>query len=138
MVNGMKQLTVITDDTVGRLADISYVLGRSKINIESISVGIVGGKALIYLTLKDDARAKQLLEASGYQVAASDVFLVKLPDTPGALADLTKQMADAGINIENVHIVAKGEGYVVDSFRVDKPAKAQKILAPHLYVGSEV
>ncbi|MDE1798631.1 MAG: ACT domain-containing protein [Candidatus Micrarchaeota archaeon] len=132
----MKQLTIVSDDKVGLLADISYILGKSRINIEAISVGVAGGKAIINLTIKDDARASQLLGASGYQVFASDVLVIKIPDTPGELARISKLLADEGINIENVHILAKGEGFVLDSIKVDKGAKASKLLAPYLNIES--
>jgi hypothetical protein len=128
----MKQLTIVADDKVGLLADISYILGKSRINIDSISVSLVGGKTVINVTIKDDTRASQLLQASGYQVYASDVFIIKIPDTPGELARISKMLADGGINIENVHILAKGDGFVLDSMKVDKPAKAAKLLAPFL------
>lgn len=134
----MKQLAVVSDDKVGVLADISYILGRSKVNIESISIGVVGGKAVINLTVKDDARAAQLLAASGYQVMTHDSFIIKLDDQPGELARISKLLADAGISIESVSVVAKGDGYVLDALRVDKTAKALKLLAPHLYAGNEV
>ncbi len=130
----MKQLTIVSDDKVGLLADISFILGKSHINIDSISVGVVGGKAIINLTIKDDARAAQLLAASGYQVFAADVVVVKIADTPGELARISKMLADEGISIENVHVLAKGDGFVLDSMRVDKTAKAHKLLAPYLNI----
>ncbi len=34
----MKQITILVDDKVGVLADVSYLLGRSKVNIEAIAV----------------------------------------------------------------------------------------------------
>ena len=49
----MKSLTIVADDRVGLLSDISYVLGKSKINIESISVDVIGNKAVIVLTIKN-------------------------------------------------------------------------------------
>ena len=35
------------------LADISYILGKRNINIDGVSVDVVGGDAIISLTLKD-------------------------------------------------------------------------------------
>jgi len=124
----MKQLTIMVDDRVGLLADISYVLGAARINIESISVEVQGGKALINVTVKDDKRAEQLLAANGYKVLESDVLVVKVKDTPGQLAEVSKRLRDANISVQSLYLVAKGDGYTLDALKVDKPKAAKKLL----------
>ncbi|MCX6773186.1 MAG: ACT domain-containing protein [Candidatus Micrarchaeota archaeon] len=57
----MKQITIVADDKVGLLADISYILGKARVNIDAISVEVHGGKAIISLTFKDDKKAISLL-----------------------------------------------------------------------------
>jgi len=52
----IKQITVVAEDKVGLLADISYILGKAKINIESLSVEVQGNKCLIDISVKDEAR----------------------------------------------------------------------------------
>ena len=128
----MKQLTIVADDKVGLLADISYLLGHAKVNIESISVTVAGGKAFINLGVRDDSRVLQVLKANGYDVIASDMLVVKLADQPGELARVAKLLSDSGVSIENVVILAKMEGVVFDCIKVDKTEKARKILGPYL------
>lgn len=128
----MKQITVVSDDKVGILADISYILGKARVNIESISVQVHGGKGLVNLTVKDDEKATRMLTSNGYEVLASEIFLVKLKDTPGEMASFTALLKKEGVNIESLHIVARGEGFSVHSLKVDKPKKAKKLLEPFL------
>ena len=130
----MKQLNIIADDKPGMLADISYILGKAHINIESIYSGVMGGKAIVNLTVEDDARAIALLKMNGYETLEFDVLVLKLKDEPGELFKVTKLLADNKINIEGVHVLCKGEGFVLDAVKVDKIAKAEKLLAPYLKI----
>ncbi|VVC01076.1 ACT domain protein [uncultured archaeon] len=128
----MKQLTIVTDDRVGLLADISYILGRSRINIDSISAGVAGGKAFINLSINDASRATALLKTNKYEVVESDMLVVKLPDTPGELAAVSKKLTDANISIQSVAVLAKGENVVFDGIKVDKIESARKLLKEYI------
>ncbi len=133
----MKQLTVLVDDKVGLLANLSYLLGRSKINIESISVASVGGKAVINLSVKDTKRTMEVLEANGYRCLQSDSMVVRLANRPGELAKMTRLLADSKINIEQASVVSQDEATSIYALRVDKPAKAEKVLGAYLRLDGE-
>ncbi|MEM4554476.1 MAG: ACT domain-containing protein [Candidatus Anstonellaceae archaeon] len=128
----MKQMTVIVPDKVGLLADISYILGKAKINIDSVSVASTGGTAILTFFLKDEKKAAQLLRQNGYKVLESEVSIARLKDRPGELSELSSKLAEANINILNLYIVAKESGYAYVAIKVDKPRKAKKILIPYL------
>ena len=124
----MKSVTIVADDRVGLLADISYLLGKAKVNIESISVDVVAKKAVISLIIKDPDRAKTVLENAGFKVTESNSIVIKLVDKPGELSRITSMLAESGINIENVHIVSRDGSNTILSVVVDKPKKAVKLL----------
>ena len=128
----MKQLTIVSDDRVGLLADISFILGKSRINIDSISAGVAGGKAFINLSINDASRAAALLKTNHYEVIESDMLVVKLPDTPGELAKVSKMLTDAGVSIQSVVILAKGKDMVFDGIKVDKVETARKVLKDYI------
>jgi len=128
----MKQITIMVEDKVGLLADISYILGKAKINIDSVSVSKVGDNAIIYLAVKDEKRAKEVLGNNDYRVMASDNLLIKMNDQPGELSKLSKLLADNGINIENIHMLTRDKESAIFSIKVDKTAKAEKLLSPYL------
>ena len=124
----MKQITLVVDDKVGLLADISYLLGRSRINIEAISAATVGGKSIVTLTVKDSHRAIEVLAANGYHCLEADSLVAKLDNKPGELAKMSRLLADNKVNIENVTMLSQDERCSVYSLRVDKPSRAEKIL----------
>jgi len=133
----MKTLTIVADDKVGLLADISYILGKSKINIDTINVEVVAAKAMITLGLHDFDKAKSVLEASGYKVTEANMVVVKLNDQPGELSRITKLLAKEGINIENVLMLSRDTSSTVLAIAVDKPKRASDLLKDVL-VGKEI
>ncbi|VVB57693.1 ACT domain protein [uncultured archaeon] len=128
----MKQLTVMGPDKLGLLADISYILGRSKINIETVSAASAGGRAFIIMGLSNTERAAALLKANHYEVMEADVLVVKLEDKPGELGRVSQMLTDAGVAIQNVSILAKGPGVVFDAIQVDKVETARRVLKDYL------
>ena len=128
----MKQLTVIMDDRVGLLADLSYILGKAKINIEGISVEVHGGKGIINVIVKDEKKATSVLHANGYHVLSSEMLVIKMRDEPGELSNVSKKLQAAKVSIENLYVLVRGDGYCLDALKVDKPSKAKKILSGYL------
>ncbi len=124
----MKSITVVSEDRVGLLADISYILGKASVNIEGLNVDVVGKKAVITLTIKDPAKASSLLEKNGFSTAEVDSIVVKIPNRPGAMSVLADRLAHEKINIEDMHpLSADGDGGVF-AINVDKPRKATKVI----------
>jgi hypothetical protein len=128
----MKVLTIVADDKVGLLADISYVLSKGRINIDSVNVDVISGKAIITLSLSDVVRGKIVLEASGYNVEGGEAVVVKVQDQPGELNRVTAMLSKDGINIENVHTLSKDGKNTVLSIRTDKPKRTAAILKDYL------
>lgn len=128
----MKQITLIAKDEVGVLADISYILGKARINIESISVASLEGKAIITMFVKDGKRAKKLLKSNNYKVLESEAFVLKLKDEPGQLSNISRMLSKKGVSIVHLYVIAREKGSTIMSIKVDKPKAAKKVLAPYL------
>ena len=128
----MKQITVVVADKVGVLAELSYLLGKARVNIEAISAEVQGGKSVINLVVSDEKKAEMILKSNGYHVLAGEMLVVKVKDAPGALSDISKKLQKAKINIESIYLLTRGEGYSLDALMVDKPKKAKKVLSDYL------
>ena len=128
----MKQITVVVADKVGVLAELSYLLGKARVNIEAISAEVQGGKSVINLVVSDEKRAEMILKSNGYHVLAGEMLVVKVKDAPGALSEISKKLQKAKINIESIYLLTRGEGYSLDAIMVDKPKKAKKVLEEYL------
>ena len=130
----MRELVIVTNDRVGLLADISGALAKKNINIESVDVEVTGKKAVCrVLTLKKDyPKAKKELAKAGFKVLAFDVLVVKLADKPGELSGVARKLADKGINIKNVHLLAKTDGFTLCALEADDTKLARELLAGYL------
>lgn len=102
-----KDLVIIPKDEPGVLATLGETLGAADINIEAISAFTGQGKGLVHLLVDRAQDALEVLTAAGIEVqAARDVVVAPLPDEPGHLGTACRQLADAGINIEQAYIAA--------------------------------
>ena len=133
----MKDLSVITDDKVGLLADISYILGKARVNIESLSATSVGGKAIITLLVKNSKKASEVLERNGFKISSGNVIFVKLEDKPGTLSEVAKLLAENKISVGNLNLISRDGRHTVVGVTVDRPRKAKKVLDPFLIENSE-
>jgi hypothetical protein len=133
----MRTITIVEQDRVGLLMDISYILGKEKINIDSITASAIGGKAIITITVKDGNEAKNTLTKNGFHVIEEDMIMVKMKDRPGELAALAKLMKDNGIGMVNLYIVSKDAKDTVIAIKLDKPKKARDILKKNKYILEE-
>jgi hypothetical protein len=128
----VKTIAIIADDKIGLLADISYILAKSKINIESLSVDVVGNKAIITMNLSDIVRGRECVESAGYKVEDPAAIIVKLKDQPGELSNITAMLSKEGVNIINAKILAKDGTITIMGMVTDKPKKAAVLLKPYL------
>jgi len=101
-----RDLAVRLPDRPGALADFGELVGRSGVSLEGGGgFAIEGGGAVVHFLVADDARAMAALRDAGFDVIGSrDVVTTRLDQTrPGQLGALTRQLADAGVNIEVVY-----------------------------------
>lgn len=124
----MKSITVVAEDRVGLLADISYVLGKSNINIEALSVDVVGRKAIIALTVKDPKNASSVLGKNGFKTTELDSIVIKLANAPGEINRIADRLTGEKVTIENMHILSSDMNGGVFALSVDKPRKAVRLL----------
>lgn len=128
----MKAITIVAEDKVGLLADISYILAKSKINIETVNVDVIDTKAIISLGVNDTDRAKQVVEAAGYKVENPDAIVIKIPDKPDEVDKVTKMLTSEGVEVKEVKMLAKDKKFTALAVVADKPRKAALILQSHL------
>jgi hypothetical protein len=125
----MKTIAVVAEDKVGLLADISYVLAKSKINIESINVAVVSNKAVIALEVSNPEKSKEVLEASGYQVECNSL-VVKMNNSD--VSGLDERLLKDGVKVEKSNTLTRDEKCSVISLSVDKPKRASTLLQDNL------
>ncbi|MBA3495744.1 MAG: amino acid-binding ACT domain-containing protein [Gemmatimonadales bacterium] len=101
----MKDLTIVLEDRPAALAEMGEALSRAGVSIDGGGAWVVDGRGVAHFLFADGTAARRALEAAGIRVLEErDVLVQRLKqDVPGQLGLLTRQMAQAGVNIEALY-----------------------------------
>ena len=96
-------LTVILEHRPGELARLGEVTGEAGVSIRGLAAFTGEGRGVVHVLLDDDAVAscRAALERAGIGIADErEVLVVEIEDRPMALGELTRQLADANVNVD--------------------------------------
>lgn len=127
----MKQLTVITSNQPGDLADVTSALAEWGINVEDIKAEGHGECGVVVLTVALDAydeALRALREKTPFQVFTEDALVVRVEDRPGALAEIATRFKEASVNLRSMHIIRRDAGVSLASIVADDRALAEELL----------
>jgi hypothetical protein len=98
----MQDVTIFLENRPGALADMGEALGRQGLSIEGGGAWVVDGRGVAHFLFEDGPAAKAALESAGLRVGAvREVVVQRLKQgVPGQLGQLTRRMAEAGVNID--------------------------------------
>lgn len=123
------QLSIFAQNKPGRLAKVTGILRKGKINIRAITIATSDAFGVINVLVDDPEGARSLLEGEGLTVSMKEVIAVVIEDKPGGLDRLVQLLFDKEINVENAY------GFVLESRKkavfvvdVDQLEKAQEVL----------
>jgi hypothetical protein len=121
----MKDLTVIMEDKPGKLADLGEATGRAGVNIEGLCAMVGDGKGFIHILVEDADAARKALEDAGIAVADErDAVVVDLHDKPGAMGEIARDLADAGVNLDVAYTIFTGVRLVILTEDVEAARRA--------------
>ena len=121
----MKDLTVIMDDQPGKLADLGEATGRAGINIAGLCAMVGDGKGFIHILVEDAPTARKALEEAGISVADErEAVIVDLHGKPGAMGEIARDLADAGVNIDVAYTIFTGVRLVILTEDVESAREA--------------
>ena len=110
----MKDLTVIMNDQPGKLAELGEATGRAGVNIEGLCAMVGDGKGFIHILVGDGRAARSALDAAGIGVADErEAIVVDLHDKPGAMGEIARDLAEAGVNIDVAYTIFNGVRLVI-------------------------
>jgi hypothetical protein len=97
------QLAVRISSEDGSVSNATRLLGDVGVDIKGFSVSDTVDHSVLRLIVDAPDKALRAFQAAGMHVVASEVLVVVLPDHPGGLAGVLREVADAGISIEYVY-----------------------------------
>jgi len=128
----MEQLTLVMKDRVGLLADVSELLAKKKINIESLHADSSRGTAIITLWTNSAAKARRTLADAGFKPVDSRVMVVRVRDKPGELAKVARVLSENGVNMKNLYLLTQKQNEKLFALETSDNGAARKALKDYL------
>jgi hypothetical protein len=122
----MKSVTIVAEDRVGLLADISYILGKSNMNIDGLSVDVLGGKAVIALEVRDPRKALDVLGRNGFMTTNPEAIVIRA--SSDSMGRITEMLEGEKIEVKQMSTLSSDSSDAIFALHVDKPRKATKML----------
>lgn len=124
----MKSLTIVQESHPGLLAEVTSLLEEQGMELSDLSARAVGDTAVISLTLQAYREAFRLLSDAGYRVVAQEHLLVRLNRRAGALAELSRRLADEQVDVRSMRIINQDESAGIVALETGDPDKARELL----------
>jgi hypothetical protein len=123
------QVSVFAENKPGRLAAVTGILAREKINIRATTIATSDTFGVINLIVDDPKRAQAALSGAGMTANLREVLAILIEDKPGGLDKLMQMLAREDVNINNAYgFVLESREKAVFVVDVDQIEKARKII----------
>ncbi|HEX3277141.1 MAG TPA: ACT domain-containing protein [Thermoleophilaceae bacterium] len=101
-------LAIDIDNTPGALAEVAAAISDAGVNIAAATCVGPGERAELHILVPHAEAARHLLAISHVAVTRErEVVVVDVEDRPGVLADLTRKVARAGVNLDLVYVATR-------------------------------
>jgi hypothetical protein len=101
-------LVIDIENTPGALAEVAAAISDAGVNIAAATCVGPGERAEVHILVPHAEAAKHALAISHVAVTRErEVVVVNVADQPGVLADLTRKIARAGINLDLVYVATQ-------------------------------
>ena len=101
----MRNLTIRLENRPGALAAMGEALGSAGVSVEGGGAFVFNNQGIAHFLFDDHVAARKALEKAGIEVVADrEVLIQRLKqDQPGQLGDISRLMAEAGVNTEVIY-----------------------------------
>jgi hypothetical protein len=101
-------LVIDIENTPGALAEVAAAISDAGVNIAAATCVGPGERAELHILVPHAEAAKHSLAISHVAVTRErEVVVVDVEDRPGVLADLTRKIARAGVNLDLVYVATR-------------------------------
>jgi hypothetical protein len=101
-------LVIDIENTPGALAEVATAISDAGVNIAGATCVGPGDRAELHILVPHAEAARHVLAISHVAVSRErEVVVVDVQDRPGVLADLTRKIARAGVNLDLVYVATQ-------------------------------
>jgi hypothetical protein len=101
-------LTIDIENSPGSLSEVAAAISDAGVNIAAATCMASGERVELHVLVPHAEAARHLLAISHIAVTRErEVVVVEVHDVPGVLADLTRKIAKAGVNLDLVYVATR-------------------------------
>jgi hypothetical protein len=94
---------------IGLLADVSEALANAGVDLFAVGAYDKGGNGEFLLLTSNNRIAAEALEPLEGQLDIVPVVVAEVPNEPGTLAEVSRRIADAGLNVAQIYATTAPE-----------------------------
>ena len=99
----VKQINVFLENSFGRLAEVTKVLGKNNIDIRALYVADASDYGILRMILDKPEEAVAVLTDAGFTVSMTPVLAIAIPDKPGTLDQALTTFSATGESMEYIY-----------------------------------
>ena len=101
-------LVIDIENSPGALAEVAAAISDAGVNIAAATCIGAGDRAELHILVPHGEAARHALAISHVAVTRErEVVVVDVEDRPGVLADMTRRIARAGVNLDLVYVATR-------------------------------
>ena len=127
MNDGRLEFKIELPDEAGQLAIVSREFSNHSINIETMCAIDTN----VVIVTNQTTEARMALNSLEIQFTTTALLSQSMPDRPGALAEFSERLGEAGVSITSIYVLSRIQGATELAFSVDDLDKARAVLNMH-------
>jgi hypothetical protein len=101
-------LVIDIENTPGALAEVAAAVSDAGVNLAAATCIGAGERAELHILVPHAEPVRRALAISHVAVTRErEVVVVDVEDRPGVLADLTRKIAEAGVNLDLIYVATR-------------------------------
>ena len=132
----MNAFIIELENRPGTLADVTAALAEKGINITGVAGASGTGSGSVALTTNDEDATRSALQGAGAAFREVALASAALEHRPGSLAETTRKLADAGVNVEAILPMGMEGNKITVAFGVDNVEAARSVLGQEASIGA--
>ncbi|MDR1960721.1 MAG: amino acid-binding protein [Gracilibacteraceae bacterium] len=106
----MQQISIFLENAKGRLAQVLNKMAELDVNIRALTLADTKDFGVLRVIVDDPEAVAQKLRDNNCVVKITPVWVLKVPDRPGGLADILGKLVAEGVVVEYMYAFVETNG----------------------------
>lgn len=124
----IKQISVLVENEVGTIFEVTDILAKHNINIKAFSVYDTSDFGILRLLVDEYEKAEKVLRENEFGFKVGEVLAVELEHRPGALNEVLRILKDENISVNYMYSMVIKDDKPLMVIDTQNSIKAEKVL----------